>query len=76
MARYRLQCGDVARLITAAGGGYGNPLERDPALIQDDVRNDLLTIRQAKEIYGVVIDPATLAVDGEATLVLRKEMMR
>ena len=74
LARYRLRCGDVARLITAVGGGYGNPLERDPALIQDDVRNDLLTITQAKEIYGVVIDPSTLAVDGEATLVLRKDM--
>jgi hypothetical protein len=44
-------------------------------LIQEDVRNDFLTLTQAKEIYGVVIDPATLAVDGEATLVLRKEMM-
>ena len=74
LARYRLRRGDVARLITAVGGGYGNPLERDPALIQDDVRNDLLTITQAKEIYGVVIDPSTLAVDGEATLVLRKDM--
>jgi N-methylhydantoinase B len=74
LARYPLRRGDVARLITAVGGGYGHPLERDPALVQDDIRNEFLTVSQAREIYGVVIDPKTLAVDEAATQKLRQEM--
>jgi len=76
LARYPLRRGDVARLITAVGGGYGHPLERDPALVQDDIRNEFLTISQAREIYGVVIDPQTLAVDEATTQRLRQEMRR
>lgn len=75
LARHRLGRGDVARLITAVGGGYGNPLERDPALVQDDVRNEFLTLQHAREIYGVVLDPGSFAVDEEATQALRREMM-
>jgi N-methylhydantoinase B len=67
LARYRLRRGDIARLITGVGGGYGDPLNRDPALVQDDVRNAYLTVEQAANIYGVVINPDTLAVDVEAT---------
>jgi N-methylhydantoinase B len=74
LARYRLRQGDVARLITAVGGGYGPPLERDPTLVQRDVRNDYLTIAQARDIYGVVLAPGTLAIDTVATRHLREEM--
>jgi N-methylhydantoinase B len=76
LARYRLRHGDVAHLITAVGGGYGPPLERDPGLVQDDVRNEFLTVAQALEIYGVVIDPKTLGVDQRATQLLRREMRK
>ncbi len=76
LARYRLRRGDVAHLITAVGGGYGPSLERHPELVQDDVRNEFLTITQAKEIYGVVIDPETLGVDQRATQLLRREMRK
>jgi N-methylhydantoinase B len=71
VARYRLRRGDVARLITAVGGGYGNPIERDPNLVRQDVRHEVLSIAQAEDIYGVVIDAANLAVDEKATRVLR-----
>jgi N-methylhydantoinase B len=74
VARLRLQHGDVARLITAVGGGYGHPLERDPGLAQNDVRNELLSADEARSIYGVVLDPATLAVDASATEALRRSM--
>jgi N-methylhydantoinase B len=76
LARHRLLRGDVARLITAVGGGYGDPLLRDPALVLADVRNECLTHAQAREEYGVVIAPDTLTVDEEATHALRRQMSR
>jgi N-methylhydantoinase B len=76
LARYRLLRGDVARLITGVGGGYGDPLERDPALVQDDVRNEHLTIAQAADIYAVIVNPASLTVDFEATQALREQARR
>jgi N-methylhydantoinase B len=62
---------DVFRVILAGGGGYGNPLERDPERVAEDVREEKLTIEYVRRQYGVVIDPATLAVDGAATARLR-----
>jgi len=76
VARYRLRRGDVARLITAVGGGYGNPSERDPNLVRQDVRYEVLSIAQAEDIYGVVIDAVSLAVDEAATLELRARKIR
>jgi N-methylhydantoinase B len=67
---------DVFRVILAGGGGYGDPLERDPERVAEDVREEKLTIEYARREYGVVIDPETLAVDGEATARLRVEMKR
>jgi len=48
--------GDLVRLITAGGGGYGDPLERDPQLVLDDVLDGYITIEEAKNIYGVIIE--------------------
>jgi N-methylhydantoinase B len=67
LARYRLRRGDVARLITGVGGGYGDPRQRDPALVQADVRNSYLTVDQAADFHAVILDPVTLAVDSRAT---------
>jgi N-methylhydantoinase B len=76
LARYRLRRGDVARLITGVGGGYGDPLERDPMLVQDDVRNEYLAVAQAADLYGVVIDPNSLVIDVLATGALRAQVRR
>lgn len=76
VARYRLQHGDVARLITGVGGGYGDPLQRDPLLVARDVRDDFLTVAQAADYYGVVLDPQTLTVDNEGTKSLRNRRHR
>jgi N-methylhydantoinase B len=43
LARYPLKRGDVARMVTGVGGGYGNPAERDPEAVRDDVRNGFLS---------------------------------
>ncbi len=71
LARYPLHRGDIARLITGIGGGYGDPMTRDPALVQADVRNEFITIEQARDVHGVVINPANLLVDEVATRALR-----
>lgn len=71
LARYRLQFNDVARLITGTGGGYGDPLTREPDRVREDVRHGYLTTAQAAEIYGVVIDSAQYDIDLEATQALR-----
>lgn len=67
VARHPLERGDVVRLITGLDGGYGNPVERDPERVLDDVRNGCISVTQAREKYGVVMDPNTLSIDKEAT---------
>ena len=58
----------------AGGGGWGDPLERDPELVARDVRNDKVSLRSARQDYGVVLDPDTFAVDHEATARSRREL--
>jgi N-methylhydantoinase B len=55
--------GDVIQFQSAGGGGYGDPLRRDPAAVEEDVCNGYVSIEQAKECYGVVIDPASFKAD-------------
>ncbi|TWG98077.1 N-methylhydantoinase B [Mesorhizobium sp. J18] len=43
---------DVIRVITGNGGGLGDPKERDPKLVAEDIRNGLITLERAKEVYG------------------------
>ncbi len=61
-ARFHMKKGDVARLITATGGGYGNPYERAIEAVQEDVRNGYITLEMAEKDYGVILDPETLEV--------------
>ena len=63
--------GDVIVNYSGGGGGWGNPLERDPAAVLEDVRNDYVSISAARDDYGVVIDPETMTVDLGATATLR-----
>jgi N-methylhydantoinase B len=45
---------------SAGGGGVGDPLERDRDAVAEDVRDGLVSVRGAREEYGVVIDPEAL----------------
>lgn len=63
-ARHVMNKGDVAYMVTCTGGGYGNPLERDPEAVAWDVKNEYITTEQAKDDYGVIVDPKTFAVKG------------
>jgi N-methylhydantoinase B len=58
-----------------AGGGYGDPLKRDPARVLEDVADGLISIATARQDYGVVIGPA-LTVDAAATQALRARERR
>jgi N-methylhydantoinase B len=53
---HTLHPGDVVSLETPGGGGLGNPLERDPAMVLNDVRNGYVTLQRAREVYRVAID--------------------
>jgi N-methylhydantoinase B len=65
-----LKAGDAFRI--RSGGGYGSPLKREAELVQEDVRQGYVSIQAAAELYGVVIDPATLAIDRAATEKLQR----
>lgn len=58
------------------GGGYGSPLERDPARVADDVANGYVSVKAAHDEYGVVLRQDPLAVDVAATAMLRKKMRK
>jgi N-methylhydantoinase B len=66
--------GDVFRHVLAGAGGWGDPLERDPAAVLRDVRNELLSPEKAAADYGVVIDVARWTVDAAATEKRRAEI--
>jgi N-methylhydantoinase B len=66
--------GDVFRHILAGAGGWGDPLEREPAAVLRDVRNELLSRAKAESDYGVVIREGR--VDDGATEKLRSEIRR
>ncbi len=61
-ARYPLKRGEVARLVTGTGGGWGSPLERPVEAVIEDVRDGYVSLEQAKQDYGVELDPLTLEV--------------
>ena len=66
--------GDVIIFHNPGGGGYGDPLERDPEMVESDVINGYVSLGKAKEDYGVIIDPKTVKLDLEATQRLRNSM--
>jgi N-methylhydantoinase B len=66
-----LKEGDAFRIQSGGGGGYGSPLERPAEDVAEDVRQGYVGIDEARELYGVVLDPVTFAVDAAATARLR-----
>jgi len=59
---------------STGGGGYGSPLERDPQAVLDDVLDEYISAESARDVYGVVIDPATRQVDLAATQAARARL--
>lgn len=75
---WHTQPGAGSRYITNGGGGFGNPFERPPEKVCDDVRNGYVSIGQARAAYGVAIsgdpdlDPEGLVIDEAETRRLRR----
>jgi N-methylhydantoinase B len=69
-----MQRGDVINHMTSNGGGFGDPLERDPARVLADLASGHYTPETAEKIYGVVL--AGEQVDAEATEARREEIRR
>ncbi len=65
--------GDLIRHELASGGGWGSPLERDPKAVLADYLDEKVTAEHAREVYGVVIDEESQAVDVKATELLRQD---
>ena len=64
-------CGSVYYQEAGGGGGYGDPTERPAETVAAEVRNEIISLDAAREIYGVVLDPETLQIDEEETRTLR-----
>jgi N-methylhydantoinase B len=58
---------DIVSFRWGAGGGYGDPLEREPEAVLKDVKTSAISIDTAEKVYGVIINQAEMAVDFDAT---------
>jgi N-methylhydantoinase B len=66
---------DVYYCLWQGGGGFGDPIDREPGRVADDVRNDYVSQEVARETYGVVLDDDG-SVDADATEDRREEIRR
>ncbi|AFK21033.1 hydantoinase B/oxoprolinase family protein (plasmid) [Haloferax mediterranei ATCC 33500] len=55
LTNYPLHDGDIARLVTSAGGGWGDPMARDPERVREDYLDDYITRETARSVYGVAL---------------------
>jgi N-methylhydantoinase B len=76
LAAFPIQAGQIYRCMSPGAGGLGDSLERDPALVLVDVVDEHVSVAQARDSYGVVIDPVSLTIDTERTGQLRTELRR
>jgi N-methylhydantoinase B len=70
---HRSSMNEVIRLWSGGGGGWGDPLARDPAAVARDVAAGLVSSMRARDVYGVVIGPD--GVLAEQTRALRAEIL-
>jgi N-methylhydantoinase B len=70
-----LKPGDVLRIGTQGGGGFGDPLERDPDRVREDLFNGYISAETARQSYGVVVDGSG-KLDRAATITLRAHLAR
>ena len=69
-ADYPLRAGDMFRLDTPGGGGYGDPRERAPEQVLADVAEGYITPAAAEREYGVAVTNGVLAVEAEQGIAL------
>ena len=70
MKSFPLKYGDVVLMQASAGGGVGDPLEREVELVRGEVFEGLITTERARDVYGVVFE------NGEVDLARTEEQRR
>ncbi|WP_422448264.1 hydantoinase B/oxoprolinase family protein [Thermoanaerobacterium sp. DL9XJH110] len=77
-SNFPLKKNDLIRFISGGGGGYGDPLEREPQMVLEDVLNEYITVEKALKVYGVVIEEkdGSLVVNMEETEKVRRRMKK
>lgn len=65
----KMAAGDLIRITSPSGGGYGEPKARDPEMVLSDYLDDYITLQIAREVYGV-------AIDGDSDTVIEDETRR
>lgn len=68
----RMYRGEFWSQQNGGAGGFGDPIERNPEAVRQDVQNGVSTLRTAEKVYCVRLDPKTLNIDYEATALLRQ----
>ncbi len=68
---FTLHKGDSLRIRAAGAGGWGDPVERDPMLVVEDVCDGKISPQRARDVYRVAIDAATMGLDQHETRRLR-----
>ncbi len=71
---YWQQPGEIVWARKQGGGGWGDPLSRDPEMVLRDVLDELVSVEGALRDYGVIIDPGLMAVDVTGTAATRKQL--
>jgi len=66
--------GQVVRVVTTGGGGWGDPLDREPEFVQRDLIEGKVSAEAARQDYGVVLQEPDNQVDAAATTTLRAKM--
>jgi N-methylhydantoinase B len=72
--RHPVPANAEAMILVAGGGGWGDPLDREAARVQEDVLDGLVSVAAAHEEYGVVLDEHTLEFDARRTQALREQL--
>ena len=68
-----IPAGTVYHQIAGGGGGYGDPRLRDAERVAEEARNGVVSPARARDLYGVVVDEVTWAIDESATAELRRD---
>ena len=71
---YALRGGDLLRIVTPGGGGWGSPLTRPAEQVRDDVLDGFVGVDSARDDYGVVLCGVDFDIDHQATAALRKRL--